>query len=126
MVEILESSHVKELETTHGYFKMDEEQPTTLNLRPNYDKSHVKWLYFTAMTTSNPQRRAWLHAIRGPAFGRQNLHGEEYMYVNFFLAVRNRILRFFAIWLATRRVLNDDSKSDKIEFFRGLSNNEKK
>ncbi|XP_028408010.1 uncharacterized protein LOC114530615 isoform X2 [Dendronephthya gigantea] len=74
MVEFLDGSYVKGLETTHGYFKLDENHPTTLDLRSSYDISHVKWLYFTAITPSNPQRRAWLHAIRGPAFGSQNLH----------------------------------------------------
>ncbi len=77
MVDILNptTNQVNGLETNHGYFKLDEEGPTTLDLRC-YDKSRVKWLYFTAIKPQNPQRRAWLHAIRGPAFGEPRIHGK--------------------------------------------------
>ena len=76
MVEDLDKdSSVKSLETTHGYFKLDVEGHTKLDLT-YYEKSHVKWLYFTAINPHNPQRRAWLHAIRGPAFGQPQLHGK--------------------------------------------------
>ena len=60
------------IETTHGYFKLDPKAPTKLDLR-SYDKSRVKWLYFTAIKPKKTQRRAWLHAIRGPAFGQPRL-----------------------------------------------------
>ena len=68
------SDKVVGLETTHGYFKLDENGTTKLDLRPKYEKSRVKWLYFTAIKPQNPQHRAWLHAIRGPAFGPPRLH----------------------------------------------------
>lgn len=64
-----------ELATTHGYFKLNEKHTTKLDLR-SYVKYQVKWLYFTAIKAKNPQHRAWLHAIRGPAFGPPVFHGE--------------------------------------------------
>ena len=63
------------LETNHGYFKLDPREPTKLELR-YYEKSRVKCLYFTAIRPKNPQRRAWFHAIKGPAFGEPLLHGK--------------------------------------------------
>jgi hypothetical protein len=76
MVEDLdEDSSVGSLETTHGYFKLDVEGHTKLDLT-YYEKSRVRWLHFTAINPQNPQRRAWLHAIRGPAFGQPQLHGK--------------------------------------------------
>jgi hypothetical protein len=65
----------KELETNHGYFKMNAKTTTKLDLRYYDPVSRVKWLYFTAIKPSNPSRRAWFHAIRGPAFGEPYLHG---------------------------------------------------
>ena len=62
------------LETNHGYFKLNSKEETKLELR-YYEKSQVKWLYFTAIRPNHPQRRAWFHAIRGPAFGNPLLHG---------------------------------------------------
>ena len=79
MVETLDSNNpekVIELKTKHGYFKLDETEKTILDLRPKYEKSRVKWLYFTAIKPQNPQHRAWLHAIRGPAFGTPQPHGK--------------------------------------------------
>jgi hypothetical protein len=73
MIETLDKKNG--LETTHGYFKLDEKSPTKLDLR-SYEKARVKWLYFTAMKPKNPQHRAWLNAIRGPAFGQPHLHGK--------------------------------------------------
>ena len=64
------------LQTTHGYFKLDHKGTTKLDLR-SYEKSRVKWLYFNAIKPQNPQNRAWLHAIRGPAFGSPYLHCES-------------------------------------------------
>ena len=79
MVECVETDQrVKELETTHGHFKLDEKRSTNVDLRCHYHKSHVKWLYFSAITPKNPQRRAWMHAIRGPAFGEPHLYGKVY------------------------------------------------
>ena len=68
-------TNVVGVETTHGYFKLDPKAETKLDLR-SYDKSRVMWLYFTALKPQNPQRRAWLHAIRGPAFGHPHLYGK--------------------------------------------------
>jgi hypothetical protein len=70
-----ENDEVNGFETAHGYFKLDEESPTKLDLR-YYEKARVKWLYFTATKPKNPQHRAWLNAIRGPAFGQPRLHGK--------------------------------------------------
>ncbi|CAB4021685.1 Hypothetical predicted protein [Paramuricea clavata] len=69
------TNEVNGLETTHGYFKLDEKSQTKLDLR-YYEKARVKWLYFTAMKPKNPQHRAWLNAIRGPAFGQPRLHAK--------------------------------------------------
>ena len=76
MLETLDpnTKKLKGLETNHGYFKLDPEGTTKLELR-YYEKSHVKWLYFTAIRPNNPLHRAWFHAIRGPAFGDPYLHG---------------------------------------------------
>ena len=75
MLETLDTNtnKLKGLETNHGYFKLDTKSTTKLELR-YYEKSRVKWLYFTAMRPKNPHR-AWFHAIRGPAFGDPYLHG---------------------------------------------------
>ena len=70
-----ESSKIK-LATDHGHFKLDEKCSTIVDLTCRYDKPHVKWLYFSAITPKNPQRRAWMHAIRGPAFGKPHLYGK--------------------------------------------------
>jgi hypothetical protein len=78
MVELVDRKtpdQVVGVETTHGYFKLDPKAETKLDLR-SYDKSRVMWLYFTAIKPQNPQRRAWLHAIRGPAFGESRLCGK--------------------------------------------------
>ena len=69
----LKPSMVVGIETTHGYFKLDLKASTKLDLRTGFEKSRVMWLYFTAFKPQNPQRRAWLHAIRGPAFGEPRL-----------------------------------------------------
>ena len=73
-VDPLKPNMVVGIETTHGYFKLDLEAPTILDMRC-FDKSRVMWLYFTAFKPQNPQRRAWLHAIKGPAFGEPRLCG---------------------------------------------------
>ena len=77
MVDVLDptTNKVTGVETTHGYFKLDQDSKTTLDLR-SYEKSRVKWLYFTAIKPQYPLRRAWLHAIRGPAFGTPRLNGK--------------------------------------------------
>ncbi len=64
------------LETSHGYFKLDPDHQTELNLTQSYILEHVKWIYFTAISPKNPQRRSWFHAIRGPAFGKPTFHGK--------------------------------------------------
>ena len=74
MVENVDSQP-NQVETTHGYFKLDSKEQTKLDLR-SYDKSRVMWLYFTAIKPKKPERRAWLHAIRGPAFGEPRLYGK--------------------------------------------------
>ena len=68
MLETVDPENKQAPETIHGYFKLDNEGQTILDLT-SYEKPRVKWLYFTAIRPSNPQRRAWFHAIRGPAFG---------------------------------------------------------
>ena len=70
----------QKLETSHGYFKLDPEDTTVLDLNKSYHLEDVKWIYFTAISPNNPQHRAWFHAIRGPAFGKPFLHG-KYIYV---------------------------------------------
>jgi hypothetical protein len=67
------------LETSHGYFKLDPDQVTVLDLNKTYILAHVKWIYFTAISPTNPQHRAWFHAIRGPAFGKPSFHGKYYI-----------------------------------------------
>ncbi|CAB4012723.1 Hypothetical predicted protein [Paramuricea clavata] len=64
------------LETSHGYFKLDPDQVTVLDLNETYILAHVKWIYFTAISPRNPQHRAWFHAIRGPAFGKPSFHAK--------------------------------------------------
>ena len=64
---VTKSNTIESIETTHGYFKLDETKMTKLDLR-NYDKCEVKWIYFTAFNQLNPQRRAWFNAIKGLAF----------------------------------------------------------
>ena len=76
MIEKVDQLKGKIIETTHGYFKLDKEEKTKLDLRSDFDKSRVMWLYFTAFKPQNPQRRAWLHAIEGPAFGERRLRGK--------------------------------------------------
>ena len=76
MLNTVDSSNPKKvtgLETRHGYFKLNVKKSTKLDLKC-YEKSRVKWLYFTAIKPQNPQHRAWLHAIRGPAFLPAHLH----------------------------------------------------
>ena len=58
------------LETSHGYFKLNQDYQTVLDLKNSYTLADVKWIYFTAISPTNPQHRAWFHAIRGPAFGK--------------------------------------------------------
>ena len=74
-VDPLKPNMVVGIETTHGYFKLDLKLPTKLDLKSGFDKSRVMWLYFTAFKPQNPHRRAWLHAIRGPAFGKPRIYG---------------------------------------------------
>ena len=78
MVEVLDkkNTNVARLEKTHGYFKLDDKRSMKLDLRDAYDKARVKWLYFTAIKRENPSIRAWLHTIRGPAFGEPTFHGK--------------------------------------------------
>ena len=76
MLSTVDSTNPKKvtgLETRHGYFKLNVENSTKLDLSV-YEISRVKWLYFTAIKPQNPQHRAWLHAIRGPAFLPAHLH----------------------------------------------------
>ncbi|XP_028408011.1 uncharacterized protein LOC114530616 [Dendronephthya gigantea] len=73
MHEYVNEESVMKLKTDHGYFKLDEKNSTHVDLSC-YDKPHVKWLYFSAITPKNPQRRAWMHAIKGPAFGDPHLY----------------------------------------------------
>ena len=62
-------TEAKTLETAHGYFKLNSQGKTILNLSGNYKLSGVKWLYFVAIDPINPMKRAWFSAIRGPTFG---------------------------------------------------------
>ena len=64
------------LETSHGYFKLDPDNQTVLDLNKSYTLACVKFIYFTAISPNNPQHRAWFHAIRGPAFGKPFIHGK--------------------------------------------------
>ena len=67
----------KSLETSHGYFKLDPDNQTVLDLKKSYTLACVKYIYFTAISPNNPQHRAWFHAIKGPAFGeRPFIHGK--------------------------------------------------
>ena len=66
---IMYETEEKTLETAHGYFKLSSEGKTILNLSSSYELSRVKWLYFVAIDPINPMKRAWFHAIKGPAFG---------------------------------------------------------
>ena len=65
------------LETSHGYFKLDPDRHTVLDLNQNYSLDRMKWIYFTAISPNNPQHRAWFHAIRGPAFGMPTFLGKQ-------------------------------------------------
>ena len=65
------------LETVHGYFKLSDSKKTVLDLHESYVKENVKWLYFSAMKPENPMKRAWFHAIRGPAFGKPQVDGKK-------------------------------------------------
>ena len=78
MVEVFDrtNTNVVGLEKTHGYFKLDHKHSVKLDLRLAYDKDRVKWLCFTAIKPENPSVRAWLHTIRGPAFGEPTFHGK--------------------------------------------------
>ena len=73
---IMLETEYHQFETTHGYFKLDPDNKTVLDLSEKYELSQVKWLYFTAISPKNPQHRAWFHAIRGPAFGEPHYHGK--------------------------------------------------
>ena len=57
-----------EEETIHGYFNLDDERKTRLNLT-NYDKTKMKWIRFTCIEPESPQQRAWFLPIKGLAFG---------------------------------------------------------
>ena len=84
-----------ELETIHGYFKLNCGNNTTLNLcEEGVEKSDVMWLYFTAIQPKNPQMRAWFHAIKGPAFKDFN-QGNFYIYCDLPAYTTSGKLSFF-------------------------------
>ena len=56
-------------ETVHGYFNLDEQHKTRLDLT-SYDKCNMKWIRFTCFEPSSPQQRAWFIPIKGLAFGK--------------------------------------------------------
>ena len=58
-----------EEETIHGYFNIDPDKKTRLDLT-NYDKMQMKWIRFTCFEPASPQQRAWFLPIKGLAFGR--------------------------------------------------------
>ena len=56
-------------ETIHGYFSLDDEKKTRLDLS-NYDKRKMKWIRFTCFEPASPQQRAWFIPIKGMSFGK--------------------------------------------------------
>lgn len=58
------------IECHRGYFKLDEEHRTTIDLRSFVDEKELAWIRVQGYDTKNPQRRAWFQAIKGPMFGK--------------------------------------------------------
>ena len=53
---------------TTGYFKLNEDLATELNLHYYAKNFQVKWIRFTVFYVENPQLRAWFSPIRGKHF----------------------------------------------------------
>ena len=51
-----------------GYFKLNPDTLTKLDLRTAYKDYQVKWVRFTVFNAENPQRRAWFSPIKGKYF----------------------------------------------------------
>ncbi|XP_066910545.1 uncharacterized protein [Clytia hemisphaerica] len=60
----------KQIECHRGYFKLNEDYRTRLDLTEKIDESEVAWIRIQAYDVRNPQRRAWFQPIKGPMFGK--------------------------------------------------------
>ena len=60
----------KQIECHRGYFKLNEEFRTRLDLTEKIDESEIAWIRIQAYDVRNPQRRAWFQPIKGQMFGK--------------------------------------------------------
>ena len=58
----------KEVECHRGYFKLDRNHRTKIDLTGIVTKEEIAWLRIQAYDVRNPQRRAWFQPIQGPKF----------------------------------------------------------
>ena len=66
----LHKTKTNKIECHRGYFKLDEKNRTTIDLRGFVDEKELAWIRIQGYDTKNPQRRAWFQAIQGPMFGK--------------------------------------------------------
>ena len=57
-----------EVECHRGYFKLDQDHRTKIDLTGIVTKEEIAWLRIQAYDVRNPQRRAWFQPIQGPKF----------------------------------------------------------
>ena len=67
----------KKREIVHGYFQLDQQYPTTIDLTDAYetDRKNLKWIRFSCCNPNNPMKRAWFNPIKGEGFGSPNNPG---------------------------------------------------
>jgi len=78
----LHKTKTNTIECHRGYFKLDENNRTTIDLRSFVDEKELAWIRVQGYDTKNPQRRAWFQAIRGPMFGKIDLVGNDKTVLN--------------------------------------------
>ncbi|XP_066932629.1 uncharacterized protein [Clytia hemisphaerica] len=62
----------KTIECHRGYFKLNEDYRTRIDLSKTINEFDVAWIRFQGYDIHNPQRRAWFQAFKGPMFNKIN------------------------------------------------------